>query len=46
VLKGVYDMKSKIESFLVVKGKPSLQLCDRKWICHFAFCIDVTQHLN
>jgi hypothetical protein len=42
----MYDLKSEIEFFLQMKGKPFLQLCDYDCMCDFAFCTDITQHMN
>jgi len=41
VLKRVYDLKSEIQLFLEVKGKPFLT-----WSCGFAFCTDITELMN
>jgi len=42
----VYDLKLEIELFMEMRGKLSPQLCDHDWMCDFAFCIDITEHMK
>jgi hypothetical protein len=46
MLKRVYDLKLEINLFLGMQGKSFSQLTDHYWMCDFAFCVDITQHLN
>jgi hypothetical protein len=46
MLKRVYVLKSETELFLEMKVKPLPQLLDNDWMCDFAFCMDITQHMN
>ncbi|XP_076645577.1 general transcription factor II-I repeat domain-containing protein 2-like [Halictus rubicundus] len=46
MLKRVYDLKNEIKLFLEMKDNPFSQFDDKDWMCDFAFCVDITQHLN
>jgi hypothetical protein len=46
MLKCIDDLKSEIELFLEMKGKPFPQLRNHDWMCDFAFHIDITEHMN
>jgi hypothetical protein len=46
VFKRVQNSNSETELFLEMKGRHSPHLCDHDWMCHFAFCIDITRHIN
>ncbi|XP_076232931.1 general transcription factor II-I repeat domain-containing protein 2-like [Calliopsis andreniformis] len=46
MLKRVYDLKNEIKLFLEMKNYPFPQFDDENWMCDFAFCVDITQHLN
>jgi 2'-5' RNA ligase len=39
-------VKSETELLMGMKGKPFSHLCDRDWVCSFAFCIDTIQRMN
>jgi hypothetical protein len=40
------SLRNRLNHLWMLRGKPSLQICDHNWICHSAFRIDITQHLN
>ena len=46
MLKRVYDLKNEIQLFCEMKNNPFPQFNDKDWMCDFAFCVDITQHLN
>ncbi|XP_076284494.1 general transcription factor II-I repeat domain-containing protein 2-like [Lasioglossum baleicum] len=46
MLKRVYELRKEIKLFLEMKNNPFPQFDDKDWMCDFAFCVDITQHLN
>jgi hypothetical protein len=45
LLQSMCNLKSEFELFVEMKGKPFFQVCDHNWMCDFAFCIDIIQHM-
>jgi hypothetical protein len=46
MLKRVFDLKDKIQTFMAEKGKPIAELKDAEWMCNFAFLVYITTQLN
>uniref|UniRef100_A0A8C8R4R6 Uncharacterized protein n=1 Tax=Pelusios castaneus TaxID=367368 RepID=A0A8C8R4R6_9SAUR len=48
VFKQVWDLKEEIGTFLELKGKSDdfPELSDKKWLCDFAFAVDIFSHMN
>lgn len=46
MLKRVFVLRNKIQTFREEKGKPIVEFKDAEWMCDFAFLVDITTQLN
>uniref|UniRef100_UPI0035901BC1 general transcription factor II-I repeat domain-containing protein 2-like n=1 Tax=Myxine glutinosa TaxID=7769 RepID=UPI0035901BC1 len=41
-----YSLREEVKQFMEMKGKPVMELSDRKWLCDLGFMVDITKYLS
>lgn len=41
-----YNLREEVKQYMLIKGKPIMELSDSKWLCDLAFMVDIPKYLS